>query len=118
MTIELKKEAIAQAYARWAPVYDLVFDRVFRDGRRAAVDAAEDIGGRILEVGVGTGLSLPGYGRGSSVVGVDISAGMLRKARERIVRLRLDNIEGLAVMSGTFVGQHGFQRCASSKAGQ
>jgi phosphatidylethanolamine/phosphatidyl-N-methylethanolamine N-methyltransferase len=104
MTIELKKEAVAQAYARWAPIYDMVFERVFRDGRRAAVDAAEDIGGRILEVGVGTGLSLPGYAKGNCVVGVDISAGMLRKARKRVARLRLDNIEGLAVMDAESLG--------------
>ena len=49
------------AYGRWAPVYDLVFGPVFRHGRRAAIEAAERIGGRILEVGVGTGISLPDY---------------------------------------------------------
>ena len=53
----------AKAYARWAPVYDLVFGAVFERGRRAAIDAAERIGGRILEVGVGTGISLPDYSR-------------------------------------------------------
>ena len=45
-----------KAYARWAPVYDLVFGAVFEHGRDAAIAAAERIGGRILEVGVGTGL--------------------------------------------------------------
>jgi phosphatidylethanolamine/phosphatidyl-N-methylethanolamine N-methyltransferase len=98
MTIELQKDMVVQAYGRWAPVYDLIFGRVFRAGRRAAIDVAEGIGGRILEVGVGTGLSLPGYGNGTSVFGVDISAEMLRKARERVARLHLDNVEGLAVM--------------------
>jgi phosphatidylethanolamine/phosphatidyl-N-methylethanolamine N-methyltransferase len=71
---------------------------VFRAGRRAAIAAAESIGGRILEVGVGTGLSLPGYASGNSVYGVDISAEMLRKAHERVARMRLDHVEGLAVM--------------------
>ena len=52
--------SVAQAYGRWAPVYDAVFGPVFRRGRQAAVQAAERIGGRILEVGVGTGLSLAG----------------------------------------------------------
>ncbi len=98
MTIELQKDTVVQAYGRWAPVYDLVFGRVFRAGRQAAIDAAQGIGGRILEVGVGTGLSLPGYARGNSVFGVDISAEMLRKARERVARLHLDHVEGLAVM--------------------
>ncbi len=98
MTVELAKDMVVQAYGRWAPVYDLLFGPVFRAGRRAAIHAAEGVGGRILEVGVGTGLSLPGYGRGNSVYGVDISAEMLRKAHERVARLHLDHVEGLAVM--------------------
>src|SRR5437879_2517205 len=56
---ELDKDTITKAYGRWAPVYDLVFGAVFDQGRRAAIAAAERIGGRILEVGVGTGISLP-----------------------------------------------------------
>ena len=50
-----------KAYDRWAPVYDLVFGPVFERGRRASLVAAERVGGRILEVGVGTGISLPDY---------------------------------------------------------
>jgi phosphatidylethanolamine/phosphatidyl-N-methylethanolamine N-methyltransferase len=87
-----------RAYARWAPVYDLVFGAVFEHGRRAAIVAAERIGGRILEVGVGTGISLPEYSRKSRLFGVDISEPMLRKAQERITSLGLHNVEGLAVM--------------------
>jgi phosphatidylethanolamine/phosphatidyl-N-methylethanolamine N-methyltransferase len=104
MTIGLRKEAVVQAYGRWAPIYDMIFDRVFRDGRRAAVDAAEAIGGRILEVGVGTGLSLPGYAEANFLVGVDISAKMLRKARERVAKLQLENVAGLAVMDAESLG--------------
>ncbi|MGE4220976.1 MAG: class I SAM-dependent methyltransferase [Alphaproteobacteria bacterium] len=97
---ELDKGTIVRAYARWAPVYDLVFGAVFEQGRRAAIAAAECVGGRILEVGVGTGISLPKYGRHSRLFGIDISEPMLRKARERIARLGLRNVEGLAVMDG------------------
>ena len=61
MASELDNDAVAKAYARWAPVYDLVFGAVFERGRKASIAAAERIGGRILEVGVGTGLSLPDY---------------------------------------------------------
>ena len=61
MDIELDKDTVTKAYARWAPVYDLVFGPVFERGRRAAIEAAERVGGRILEVGVGTGISLPDY---------------------------------------------------------
>jgi len=95
---ELDKDTIVRAYARWAPVYDLVFGAVFEHGRRAAIVAAERIGGRILEVGVGTGISLPEYSRKSRLFGVDISEPMLRKAQERITSLGLHNVEGLAVM--------------------
>ncbi len=51
---DLDKQAVTKAYARWAPVYDLVFGAVFERGRHAAIAAAECVGGRILEVGVGT----------------------------------------------------------------
>ena len=95
---ELDKDTIAKAYGRWAPVYDLVFGAVFDQGRRAAIAAAERIGGRILEVGVGTGISLPDYDRKCRLFGVDISEGMLRKAEERVSELGLSNVEGLAVM--------------------
>lgn len=94
----LDKDAIAKAYGRWAPVYDLVFGAVFERGRRAAAAAAERMGGRILEAGVGTGLSLPEYSPTTRLVGVDLSEPMLRKARERVRALGLSHVEGLAVM--------------------
>ena len=91
-------DSVASAYARWAPIYDLVFGPVFRQGRSAAIEAADDIGGRILEVGVGTGISLPGYSPRSILYGIDISEPMLAKARERVRAHGLDNIEMLEVM--------------------
>ena len=84
---------VAGAYAKWAPVYDKVFGPVFKQGRHAAVQAAERIGGRILEVGVGTGLSLPSYNRTSRIVGIDISEPMLAKAKARVQRDRLSHVE-------------------------
>jgi phosphatidylethanolamine/phosphatidyl-N-methylethanolamine N-methyltransferase len=95
---DLSRSTIEKAYARWAPVYDLVFGKVFDRGRRASIAAAERIGGRILEVGVGTGLSLPDYAREHRLVGIDISAPMLRKAQERVAAQQLTNVEALAVM--------------------
>src|ERR1700716_3210698 len=95
---ELDKQTVTKAYARWAPVYDLVFGAVFEQGRRAAIVAAERIGGRILEVGVGTGISLPEYARTNRLVGVDLSEPMLRKAQERGTEFGLSNVEALAVM--------------------
>ncbi len=76
----------------------LVFGKVFERGRRASIAAAERVGGRILEVGVGTGISLPDYARANRLVGIDISAPMLRKAQERVVEYGLTNVEALAVM--------------------
>ncbi|HEY4044290.1 MAG TPA: class I SAM-dependent methyltransferase [Rhodopila sp.] len=94
----MERDQVAEAYGRWAPVYDIVFGAVFKRGRRTAVDAAERVGGRILEVGVGTGLSLDHYARSNRIVGIDISEPMLDKARDRVKRLRLDNVEAIAIM--------------------
>src|ERR1700730_17176036 len=98
MGAELDKAGTAKPYARWAPVYDLVFGKVFDAGRQASIAAAERVGGRILEVGVGTGISLPDYARTNRLVGIDISAPMLRKAAERVAEHKLHNVEALAVM--------------------
>jgi phosphatidylethanolamine/phosphatidyl-N-methylethanolamine N-methyltransferase len=98
VTSVMDREGVVEAYGRWAPVYDIVFGPVFRQGRRAAVRAAEAIGGRILEVGVGTGLSLADYGRGTRIVGIDISEPMLEKARKRVEVDGLRNVEALEVM--------------------
>jgi phosphatidylethanolamine/phosphatidyl-N-methylethanolamine N-methyltransferase len=95
---DIELESVASAYDRWAPVYDLTFGPVFRRGRNASIAAAERIGGRILEVGVGTGISLPDYSPKNTVFGVDISESMLRKAHKRVAELGLRNVEGLAVM--------------------
>jgi phosphatidylethanolamine/phosphatidyl-N-methylethanolamine N-methyltransferase len=101
---ELDKAGIAKAYARWAPIYDVVFGSVFERGRRAAITAAERIGGRILEVGVGTGLSLPQYAWSNRITGVDLSVPMLHKAKARVREHRLTNIDGLAVMDAQHLG--------------
>ena|ERR1700761_1565363 len=108
MPTAFDKATIAKAYARWAPIYDLVFGAVFERGRKAAVAAAERIGGRILEVGVGTGLSLPDYAWTNRIVGVDLSAPMLRKASARIKEHRLTNVDGVATMDARRLG---FQDC-------
>ena len=100
----LDNQTIAKAYARWAPVYDLVFGAVFERGRMAAIAAAEAVGGRILEVGVGTGISLPDYRRSNRLIGVDLSEPMLRKAQERIANEALDHVVGIAVMDAQRLG--------------
>src|SRR6202008_322693 len=96
--LDFDREAVEQAYDRWAPIYDLVFGGVFSKGRDAAIQATNKIGGRVLEVGVGTGISLPLYSPNVRIFGTDISEAMLNKAKQRVAEGRLKNIEGLAVM--------------------
>ena len=98
MAQDIDRAGVAKAYARWAPVYDLVFGQVFDQGRKASIAAADAIGGLVLDVGVGTGLSLSDYSRTTRLHGVDISLPMLRKAQERVREFNLTNVESLSVM--------------------
>jgi phosphatidylethanolamine/phosphatidyl-N-methylethanolamine N-methyltransferase len=104
MADDIDINTVARAYARWAPVYDLVFGAVFDAGRKASIRAAERIGGRILDVGIGTGISLTDYGRAHRIVGVDYSEPMLRKAHERIAEHKLAHVDALAVMDAQQLG--------------
>ena len=103
-TDTLKQTTLNKAYARWAPVYDIVFGAVFDRGRKASIEAAERIGGRILDVGIGTGISLLDFSRDNRVVGVDISEPMLRQAHRRVIEHDLANVECLAVMDAEKLG--------------
>ena len=98
MAGDIDREGVEKAYGRWAPVYDLVFGKVFDAGRQSTIAEADKIGGRILDVGVGTGLSLSDYSRSTKLCGVDISEPMLRRALKRVRALGLSNVETLAVM--------------------
>ncbi|MEA2836305.1 MAG: phosphatidylethanolamine/phosphatidyl-N-methylethanolamine N-methyltransferase [Bradyrhizobium sp.] len=95
---DIDRAGVAKAYGRWAPIYDLVFGKVFEHGRQSTIAEADKIGGRILDVGVGTGLSLSDYSRSTKLCGVDISEPMLRKAQRRVHAMGLSNVETLAVM--------------------
>src|SRR5213594_4451680 len=78
MAGDIDREGVEKAYGRWAPVYDLVFGKVFDEGRRSTIAEADKIGGRVLDV--------------------DISEPMLRRARKRVREFGLTNVETLAVM--------------------
>ncbi|MGH6865750.1 MAG: class I SAM-dependent methyltransferase [Methyloceanibacter sp.] len=90
--------SVRHAYRRWAPIYDYTFGRVAEAGRRHAVKIINSRKGRVLEVGVGTGLSLPCYGDHLTVTGIDLSPEMLEKARGRVERQKLDHVDGLHEM--------------------
>ncbi len=88
-----------RTYRLFSGSYDLLFGPVFHPGRKEAVRIANDRPGqRILEVGVGTGLSLPHFRPDSRVTGIDVSAEMLEKAKRRTARMELAQVEGLHVM--------------------
>ena len=97
----MDEEAIRSAYRRWAPVYDHTFGRVAAEGRKHSVEIINQGKGRVLEVGVGTGLSLPAYGRHLEIVGIDLSPEMLEKARERVASERLNNVADLHEMDAS-----------------
>ena len=71
----IDEDAVKSAYRRWAPVYDHTFGLVAAEGRKHSVEIINQRQGRVLEVGVGTGLSLPAYGRHLEIVGIDLSPG-------------------------------------------
>ena len=92
------KDVMEKAYAKWAPVYDTLCGPVFVSGRRAAAAAARDVGGRILEIGVGTGLSFDDYDATTEITGIDMSAPMIARAEERLATGRYPFVKRLAVM--------------------
>jgi phosphatidylethanolamine/phosphatidyl-N-methylethanolamine N-methyltransferase len=98
MTAQISIESVTRTYGRWAPVYDLVFGSVFERARHAAVAATNHVGGRVLDVGVGTGMCLPLYAPTTRVVGVDLSEPMLAKARKKVAEQGLHHVESLEVM--------------------
>ena len=99
--VQMDEATVKQAYRRWAPVYDHTFGRVAAEGRKHAVEVLNQSTGRVLEVGVGTGLSLPDYKRSLEIVGIDLSPEMLEKARERVAEEALENINGLFEMDAS-----------------
>jgi len=101
---EMDNRDVVRAYRRWAPVYDLTFGKLVEVGIKHATACVNRYEGRVLEVGVGTGLSLPRYKKMLKVTGIDLSAAMLARARERVQRESLSNIEQLREMDATKLG--------------
>jgi phosphatidylethanolamine/phosphatidyl-N-methylethanolamine N-methyltransferase len=95
---------VLSAYARWAPVYDFVFARLvffgslFDRGRELAIDHINTRTGKVLEVGVGTGVSLGRYAPHLAVTGIDLSPDMLALARQRTLKYHLSHVHDLQEM--------------------
>jgi phosphatidylethanolamine/phosphatidyl-N-methylethanolamine N-methyltransferase len=98
MTDAPTTDLMRKAYARWAPIYDLIYDKLTEPAARCAVEAAMACGPRILEAGVGTGLSLGYYRPDCEVYGVDLSEDMLRRARDKVGKRGLGHVKSLQVM--------------------
>jgi phosphatidylethanolamine/phosphatidyl-N-methylethanolamine N-methyltransferase len=95
----MQLEHILKSYARYAPVYDQTFGWMlsFR-GRLMAAGVTNKRPGMVLEVGVGTGLSLRYYRREHQVHGIDISPDMLAIAQKRVHKARLEHVSKLSIM--------------------
>jgi phosphatidylethanolamine/phosphatidyl-N-methylethanolamine N-methyltransferase len=98
MRAEIDETGVKKAYARWAPFYDVVFGRLFDTGRQAAIAAAERVGGKILEVGVGTGLSFGDYDASTEITGIDLCGPMLDKARAKMATGRYPFVKAVHEM--------------------
>src|SRR3569623_2819308 len=98
MNTDLDQSTVETAYARWAPIYDAVCGPVMVKGRRAAAAAACAIGGKILEVGVGTGLSFDDYTASTEITGIAMSAPMLAKARAKMSPGRYPHVKDVQQM--------------------
>ncbi len=87
-------DKIERVYTSYAGFYDRVFGKVFHEGRESAIrNLNVQPNEQILEVGVGTGLALPMYPRHCRIVGIDVSEGMLARAKEKAAAHQLDHVE-------------------------
>jgi phosphatidylethanolamine/phosphatidyl-N-methylethanolamine N-methyltransferase len=99
----MELEAVSKTYARWAPFYDWTFGFMLTSARKRTIALANAAGGSLLEVGVGTGLTLPLYADSVAVSGFDYSGEMLEKARERVARHGLTNVRSLLKMDARHI---------------
>lgn len=91
-------DAVQTSYSRWAPVYDSTFGAVTNIGRRRTVEYINTRPGKVLEVGVGTGLALKHYTKQMDVTGIDFSEEMLKKAIAKTQELHLHHVKELRQM--------------------
>jgi phosphatidylethanolamine/phosphatidyl-N-methylethanolamine N-methyltransferase len=89
----VENDFVERVYGKLAAVYDFIFGPTLHTGRLQAIERMRiEPGDSILEVGIGTGINAPLYPRDCFVTGIDFSAEMLERARERVARLGLRNV--------------------------
>lgn len=87
-------ERIKKIYSGYSNVYDLLFKRFFYPRIRYAIESMDiKPGERILDIGVGTGLSLTLYPSYCKIVGIDLSLAMLKKASIKIRKFGLSHVQ-------------------------
>ena len=97
----MKASLIELTYRRFAPIYDAIFGAVLQPGRKRGVQALNcEADHQVLEVGVGTGLSLDLYPDTVKLVGIDLCPDMLKRAQERVRVRNLHNVHALVQMDG------------------
>ncbi len=94
-------EKVERVYSNYSGVYDQTFGKFMQNSRELAIrDLAVSPNEQVLEVGVGTGLTLPYYPGHCRVTGIDVSSAMLAKAKQRIENEQLDHISLLRMDAG------------------
>jgi phosphatidylethanolamine/phosphatidyl-N-methylethanolamine N-methyltransferase len=89
----VENDFVERVYDKIAKVYDLTFGPTLHPGRLIALERMGiKPGDKILEVGVGTGINASLYPRHCHVTGIDFSALMLEKARERVAKKGVKNV--------------------------
>ncbi len=74
----------AKCYDLWSKFYDYTFGALVHKRHVRAIKQLKTRPGElVLDLGVGTGMTLPEYPGDITVVGADLSAGMLRKAADK-----------------------------------
>jgi phosphatidylethanolamine/phosphatidyl-N-methylethanolamine N-methyltransferase len=104
MAVTYDLDGQKKVYRVWAKYYDKVYVGLLARAQREAVDAAVACGRDILEIGVGTGLTLPYFPSDRRVTGVDLSFDMLKVAKAKVTERGLSAVQGLAVMDACRLG--------------
>ncbi len=107
--MEMNNQRNQLVYRLWAPVYDAVLERLFRQGRRRAMEQLGlQAGERVCLVGVGTGADLLHLPKGVNSIGVDLSEAMLARAEKKLpiagcdIELRIGDAQALPLDDGGF----------------
>lgn len=98
----LATEDVRRAYRKWATHYDYTFALISRRYLKKVIPQFnQDTTGRVLDVEIGTGLSLDYLAASLSITGIDLSADMLEKAEKRRRKRSLTNVKELRVMDAS-----------------